>query len=337
MLQAFAKKSAAYDGVFFVAVKTTGIFCRPSCPSRPSPVNMEFFGSIRDCLAAGYRACKRCDPTRVNGTPPTWVQTLIARVDASADGKLQPADFNALGVTPERARRWFQQNYGMSFAAWCRNRRLGDAFARLRNGGDIDDAVFASGFESHSGFRDAFNRVFGDTPGRARDAQTILTTIIETPLGPMLAAANDAGLCVLEFVDCRVLEENFEAMRRRFDAAIVPGNHPVLNQLRGELKEYFGGKRKEFTVPLAARGTVFQEKVWRALQAIPFGSTIAYEELARRIGKPTAQRAVASANGSNRICILIPCHRVIGKDGTLTGYSAGVWRKRLLLELEKNG
>ena len=336
MLRALRDKNTEYDGVFFTAVKTTGIFCRPSCPSRPNPDNVEFFGTIKECLFAGYRPCKRCRPLETNGTPPEWVSKLIARVESAPDERLKAGDLSALGITSERARRWFQQHYGMSFVAWCRGHRLAGAFTQIRNGAKLDDAVFASGFESHSGFRDAFHRTFGNAPGRTRqNGARIVCAMVESPLGPLLAAANDEGICLLEFTDRRMLENNLATMRKRFNCAVVPGEHPWLTQLRRELTEYFSGKRSRFTLPLAPRGTPFQEKVWRELRAIPHGRTISYDDLARRIGQPTAQRAVARANGMNRICILIPCHRVIGKDGTLTGYGGGLWRKRLLLELER--
>jgi AraC family transcriptional regulator of adaptative response/methylated-DNA-[protein]-cysteine methyltransferase len=336
MLNAFVKKRGDYDGVFFVAVKTTGIFCRPSCPSRPNPENVEFFGSVKECLFAGYRPCKRCRPLETNGTSPEWVSKLIARVEVEPDARLKAGYLRELGITPERARRWFQQHYGMTFTAWCRGHRLAGAFTRIRNGGKLDDAVFDSGFESHSGFRDAFNRTFGEAPGRARsNGERIICAMIESPLGPLLAAVNDEGVCLLEYTDRRMLEKNLATMKKRFDCAVVPGGHNWLIQLRSELAEYFAGQRSEFTIQLAPRGTPFQEKVWRELRNIPHSETISYDELARRIGQPTAQRAVARANGMNRICILIPCHRVIGKDGSLTGYGGGLWRKRLLLELER--
>jgi len=336
MLRAFSRKDTDYDGVFFVAVKTTGIFCRPSCPSRPDSTNIEFFGSVKDCLFAGYRACKRCRPLETNGTPPPWVADLMERMEAAPDTRLRAADLRALGVTPERARRWFKQHYGMSFVAWCRGHRLAGAFTQIRNGAKIDDVVFDSGFESHSGFREAFSRTFGDAPGRARDTGArIITALIESPLGPLLAGASEEGICLLEYTDRRMLEHNFETMRKRFGCPVVPGNHKWLDQLRTEVSEYFAGKRNDFEVPLAPRGTAFQEKVWRELRNIPHGETISYNELAKRIGHSTAQRAVARANGMNRICILIPCHRVIGKDGSLTGYGGGLWRKRLLLNLER--
>ena len=338
MERAFARKDASYDGVFYVAVKTTGIFCRPSCPSRPNLENVECFLTVKECLFAGYRPCKRCHPLEANGKPPEWAQELIARVKATPDARLKAADLRALGVSPERARRWFQQHYGMSFAAWCRGNRLAGAFMRIRQGAALDDAIFDSGYESHSGFREAFNRVFGDAPGRSREnGDQVVVTMLETPLGPVLAGATDKGINLLEYTDRRMLEHNLKAMRRHFDCAIVPGQHPLLERLQEELSQYFQGSRREFTLPLAPRGTSFQEKVWQELRRIPFGQTISYDELARRVGQPTAQRAVARANGMNYIAILIPCHRVIGKDGSLTGYGGGLWRKRLLLELERTG
>src|SRR5712671_6974783 len=336
MLRASRDKNADYDGVFFVAVKTTGIFCRPSCPSRPNPENVEFFGSIKEALFAGYRPCKRCHPMETNGAPPAWASKLMSRAESAPDTRLKADDLRALGVTPERARRWFKQHYGMSFAAWCRGHRLAGAFARIRNGAKLDDAVFDSGFESHSGFRDAFNRTFGEAPGRARNnGARIITAMLESPLGPLLAGANDEGICLLEYTDRRMLEKNLATMCERFACAVVPGEHKWLTALRRELAGYFEGERREFSLPLVPRGTPFQEKVWRELRLIPYGETISYDELAGRIGQPTAQRAVARANGMNRICILIPCHRVIGKDGSLTGYGGGLWRKRLLLAVER--
>lgn len=338
MERAFAAKDASYDGVFYVAVKTTGIFCRPSCPSGPDTANTEFFGSVKECLLAGYRACKRCHPLEANGTPPSWVADLMARVAASPESRLQAADLLALGVTPERARRWFKQHYGMSFTAWCRGHRLAGAYRRIRQGATIDDVTFGAGFESHSGFRDAFRRTFGQAPGRTRlSGARVVIALLESPLGPLLAGASDAGVCLLEYSDRRTLGHNLEIARRRFGCAVVPGEHRLLDQLRSELKEYFQAQRQVFSVPVASRGTPFQEKVWRELRRIPYGVTISYDALAKRVDQPTAQRAVARANGMNRISILIPCHRVIGKDGSLTGYGGGLWRKRLLLELEQSG
>jgi AraC family transcriptional regulator of adaptative response/methylated-DNA-[protein]-cysteine methyltransferase len=342
MERAFEVKDASYDGVFYVAVKTTGIFCLPSCPARPKRENVEFFLSIREAVFAGYRPCKRCRPTEVNGTPPSWANELMERIEQAPETKISARDMKALGVTPERARRWFLEHYGMTFAAWQRGKRLAEAFTQIRNGDPLDDVVFANGYESHSGFRDAFAKTFGTPPGKTRttsapNAEFIAAQFIESPLGPLLAAATKNAVCFLEFSDRRMLEHNYRQIRKRFGMPILPTTNNVLEQLRGELNCYFQGKQRRFSVCLAMNGTPFQERVWNELTRIPYGETISYEELASRIEQPTAVRAVARANGMNRISILVPCHRVIGKNGELTGYGGGLWRKRLLLELEQKG
>lgn len=337
MEEAFLGKDASYDGVFFVAVRTTGIFCRPSCPSRPNMQNTEFFATIREAVFAGYRPCKRCNPTEVYGTMPGWVAALRQRVEAAPETKITAAELRALGISPERARRWFREHYGMTFVEWCRGRRLGEAFTQLRGGVPIDDVVFANGYESHSGFREAFGKVFGVPPGQSQRSGHVATQIVETPLGPLLIGATNEGVCLVEYTDRRMLEHNIATMRKRFGSAVLPITNEYIEQLREELAHYFAGELSEFTVPVLAGGTPFQERVWAELRRIPFAQTISYHELAVRIDQPTAVRAVARANGMNRINILIPCHRVIGKDGQLTGYGGGLWRKRLLLDLERSG
>src|SRR5262249_2988495 len=153
--------------------------------------------------------CKRCRPLETNGTPPAWAAKLIAQVESTPNPKIKAADLREMGITPERARRWFKQHYGMTFAGWCRGNRLAGALNRIRQGAALDDVIFDSGFESHSGFRDAFSRVFGKAPGRARHAGTrVIIAMIESPLGPLLAGANDNGICLLEFTDRRMLETN---------------------------------------------------------------------------------------------------------------------------------
>jgi len=337
MAGAWQRRDAGYDGVFFLGVKTTGIFCRPSCPSQPKRENLEFFRRAGEAVRAGYRPCKRCQPELANGAPPDWVARLMALASESPDTRISAADLRSWGVQPERARRWFQQHQGMTFTAWYRGLRLSRAFTRIRSGEPVDEVVFNHGFESHSGFRSAFSKAFGRAPGQVRDDDCLRVTLLDTPIGPMLAAAGSDGLCQLDFADRRGLERSYEEMRRRFALPVIPGDNALLQQLRQELREYFDGVRGEFTVRLKLCGTEFQERVWRELQRIPFGKTVSYDAIANRIGSPTAVRAVARANGTNRICILVPCHRVIAKDGELSGYGGGVWRKRLLLELEKTG
>ena len=201
----------------------------------------------------------------------------------------------------------------------------------------MDDAVFESGYLSHSGFREAFTRTFGATPGKGEAVDSVAIAWIESPLGPLIAGADERGVCLLEFSDRRMLEAQLQTLARRLRRPLVPGEHGHLDRLRSELAEYFDGKREAFDVPLHAPGTPFQERVWSALLDIPFGELRSYEQIAVAIGAPKAVRAVGRANGMNRIAIVIPCHRVVGKDGTPTGYGGGIWRKQRLLDLERKG
>lgn len=329
------RRDASYDGLFYVGVKTTGIFCRPSCPARnPLPKNVEYFGSVREAMFAGYRACKRCRPLEVPGAHPAWVDRLIDELDRVPERRIRDRDLREMGVEPARARRYFQQRYGMTFHAFARGQRLRRAFQQLRQGADLDEVAMSHGFESHSGFRDAFGRLIGRAPGRSRSMGLVTLSWLESPLGPLVAGATDEGVCLLEFSDRRMLETQIESLRQRL-GPVLPGSHPLLERLRTELAEYFAGLRREFTVPLTYPGTPFQMKVWNALRQIPYGETYSYEKLAWSVGAPGAQRAVGHANGQNRLAILIPCHRVVNKDGKLGGYGGGKWRKQLLLDLER--
>ncbi len=336
MLRATAKRDASFDGFFFLAVRTTGIFCRPSCPARkPRPRNIEFFPSARAALLAGYRACKRCRPMDADGCPPDWVERLLAAVESRPTDRLRDRDLRGLRVEPSRARRYFKTHYGMTFQAYHRARRMGMALARIREGGDLMGVALNHGYQSNSAFREAFEKTFGRTPGRGRQAACITATMMESPVGPLLLAATDAALCLLEFADRRALETQVKTLRRRFDTAVVPGSNAMLKSAQRELSAYFTGRLRTFETPLDFPGTPFQTAVWRRLIEIPYGKTISYEQLAADIGRPGAQRAAGTANGANRIAIMIPCHRVINKGGRLGGYGGGLWRKQALLDLER--
>jgi AraC family transcriptional regulator of adaptative response/methylated-DNA-[protein]-cysteine methyltransferase len=336
MRRAFLAGDASYDGVFFTGVKTTGIFCRPSCTARkPRPENVEFFATPREALFSGYRACKRCRPLDADGRPPPWVARLLARLDAAPGERIRAEDLRAAGVEPARARRWFQKHYGMTFQAYCRARRLAGAFQQIKGGSTVSDVASGSGFESESGFRAAFARAFGAAPVVAASGEAVALEWIASPVGPLVAGATDEGLCFLEFSDRRMLEAQLATLRRRLDAPLVPGRHRWLDVLRGQLAEYFAGRRQRFELPLVIRGTPFQEQVWRALLEIPYGETWSYRDVAVRIEHPGATRAVGTANGMNRIAIVIPCHRVVNADGRMGGYGGGVWRKQFLLDLER--
>lgn len=336
MERAYRRSDTSYDGVFFLGVRTTGVFCLPSCGARkPLPKNVQYFATPKEALFAGYRPCRRCKPLTAIGRPPVWAENLLAEVDRDPTRRFTDATIRASGVDPARARRFFRKNYGMTFQAFCRSRRLGKALEQIRRGAKLDDVLLGFGFESHSGFRGAFARTFGTTPGKASGTESITVAWIESPLGPLVAGVTNDRLVLLEFSDRRMLEAQFRTLRRHFKRPVVPGENALLARLRGELSEYFAGKRKAFTVPVDVPGSEFQRRVWNELQRIPFGNTISYEELARRVRSPGAQRAVGTTNGLNRIGIVIPCHRVVNKNGELGGYGGGLWRKQALLELER--
>jgi AraC family transcriptional regulator, regulatory protein of adaptative response / methylated-DNA-[protein]-cysteine methyltransferase len=336
MERAFLASDATYNGLFFTAVRTTGIFCLPACPARkPLPKNIEFFATVKDAVFAGYRPCKRCRPTE--SAAPEWVRNLLAAVDQNGGARIRESSLRDMGLEAARVRRYFLREFGMTFQAYCRARRLGQAFVSIRDGSRIDDAVFDSGFDSHSGFRTAFARLFGKPPGQIENGDCVRLAWIETPLGPMVAGATSEGICLLEFSDRRMLEAQFDRIRRRFAIPMVPGENDHLQKLRAELVEYFAGKRRDFTLPLVYPGTEFEQRVWSQLLAIPYSETRSYQDLARTLGQPGASRAVGRANGMNRIAILIPCHRVVNQNGELGGYGGGLWRKHILLELEKEG
>lgn len=336
MERAFRARDREYDGIFYLAVKTTGIFCRPSCPARkPLARNVEYFAATQEALVAGYRPCKRCRPLDANGRPPDWVERLLARVESAPAERLSDADLRDFRIDPARARRYFKEHYGMTFQAYSRARRLGQALHQIRRGANLDDVTYGHGFESQSGFRDAFARVFGQAPGQSRGADCIVTQMIESPIGPLVAGATSKALCFLEFTDRRAFESQIRTLHRRYQCAVVPGRNAVIEKLTGELAAYFAGQRNRFTIPLEYRGTPFQQTVWEQLLKIPFGRTLSYEQLAHKVGHPGAQRAVGTANGQNRVAILIPCHRVINKSGKLGGYGGGLWRKQFLLDLEQ--
>jgi AraC family transcriptional regulator of adaptative response/methylated-DNA-[protein]-cysteine methyltransferase len=336
MERAYRASDTSYDGIFFLAVRTTGIFCKPSCPARkPDPHNVVYYATTREAIIAGFRPCKRCHPLESNGTTPVWVKNLLESIENNPTARYSDSYVHLTGVDPARARRYFQKKYGMTFQAYCRMRRLGKALEQIRLGTDLDDVALGYGYNSHSGFRDAFSRTFGKSPGRSRSADCILTAWIESPLGPLVAGATSDGICLLEFTDRRMLDTQFATLRHCFKCVIIPGENHHIKQLKKELNEYFQGTLKRFTFSLVFPGTPFQQKVWKELRQIPYGKTVAYEDIAKRIGSPSAQRAVRHANGLNRIGIVIPCHRVVNKNGNLGGYGGGLWRKQKLLQLEQ--
>jgi AraC family transcriptional regulator of adaptative response/methylated-DNA-[protein]-cysteine methyltransferase len=336
MYRALSRRDAAYEGVFFTGVKTTGIFCRPTCRAkRPKPENVEFFPTVSEALHGGYRPCRRCRPMDTTKPVPSLVEKLRRAAEAAADGRVSDKDLVAMGIEPTTARRQFRAYHGMTFHAYQRARRMGLALRDVQSGRPVADVQAARGYESTSGFREAFVRIFGAPPRGAKAGACLLAQRMETPLGTMLALADDRALRLLEFTDRRGLERELVGLRRRLKCAIVPGTNPVLAETQRQLARYFAGESLVFDVPLAPIGSDFQRRVWAELRRIPPGRTRSYTEMAARIGAANGRRAVARANGSNMLALVIPCHRVIRADGNLAGYAGGVWRKQRLIEHEQ--
>lgn len=223
----------------------------------------------------------------------------------------------------------------MTFHAYRRARRLGGALELIRRGERAEDAGWDAGYESASGFRDAFAKTFGASPGVASGADCVRIAWVESPVGPLLLGATEKGVALLEFTDRRALEAQLETLRKRIGRPLVPGSNAWVELAKEQLAEYFAGRRRDFELAIDEPGTPFETAVWGELRKIPYGETRSYDDLARALDRPGGSRAVGQANGRNRVAIVVPCHRVVNKGGELGGYGGGLWRKRFLLDLEQ--
>ncbi len=335
--QALIDKNTEYESLFFVGVKTTGVFCRPTCGARkPKFENCEFFKTAQAALLALYRPCLRCRPLSHPNHVSDLVRALVEAVEKKPEKRWRTSDFEELSVDASTARRQFKKRFNMTFVEYARARRLGIAMKQIRAGEPVIEAQLNSGYESSSGFRDAFSKIMGAAPSNLKNQHNLLKSAwLDTPLGPMLAIADDQFLHLLEFVDRRGLEREIERLRIRCKAAIVPGMTSTIKSIQTELEKYFKGDLNVFQTPLKLLGSDFQKSAWQALVEIPYGQTRSYMQQAEFIGNPKAFRAVANANGANQIAIVIPCHRIINANGELGGYGGGVARKKWLIEHER--
>lgn len=332
--QALLDRASEFTGVFFVGVRTTGVFCISVCRARkPKRENVDFYDDFKSALDAGFRPCKVCRPTENAFTAPDFIAQALGVLRENPKARVSDTELRQKGIGPERVRRWFLQNHGMTFQAFQRMQRVNVALQELKSGRTATDVAFDSGYESLSGFGYTCKKLTGHAPSESR--QVILIHRFTTPLGPMFVCATERGVCLLEFVDRRMLETEFSDLQRLLKARIMAGENRHTRQMEAEMGEYFAGTRQQFEVTLDMPGSEFQRTVWEALQAVPFGETSHYQALAKQIDKPAAVRAVAGANGANRVAIVIPCHRIIGKDGSLTGYGGGIARKAWLIAHEK--
>jgi AraC family transcriptional regulator of adaptative response/methylated-DNA-[protein]-cysteine methyltransferase len=330
---ALLARDAGWEGRAFVGVASTGVFCRLTCPARkPRRENCAFFATTADCIGAGYRPCLRCRPLGAEGP---LVAGLMAAVAADPGRRWREEDLVARGHDPSTVRRAFRRATGTTFLDYARMRRLAEAGRALAAGARVIDAQIEAGFESGSAFRAAFARLLGQAPGALPARARLRADWIATPLGPMIAVADDRALHLLEFTDRKGLPGALARLRRDAgEAGLGLGRTGATDRAEAWVTAYFEG-RMGAPVPLAPGGTPFQRAVWAALAEIPAGRTESYAGLAARLGRPGAVRAVAQANGANRIALIVPCHRVIGADGALTGYGGGLWRKERLIALER--
>jgi AraC family transcriptional regulator, regulatory protein of adaptative response / methylated-DNA-[protein]-cysteine methyltransferase len=327
---AFDRRDRSLDGRFVGAVKTTRIYCKPSCPARrPLRENVEFFASGAEAAAAGYRACLRCRPDEV-GRDREAVAAAIGLLESD-----EPPGLDALsasvGYAPHHFQRLFKRDSGLSPAAYARSVRAKRAEAALADGARITDAIYDAGYSGPSRFYSETSRSLGMTPSAWRKGGagvTIRWAIAETSLGSMLVAATDKGICRLSF------DEGEEALTSRFPGATISPADDTMRDLIAGAIAAVEQPRSMPDLPLDVAGTAFQQAVWQELRRIPPGETRTYAQIAAAVGRPGAVRAAGTANGQNRVAVLIPCHRVIGTDGTLRGYAYGLERKQKLLERE---
>ena len=328
---AFERRDRSWDGRVIGAVKTTGIYCKPSCPARrPKRDNVEFFARAEEARAAGYRPCLRCKPDEV-GRDRAAVARAIRLIETAEEAPSLDALAAAVGYAPHHFQRLFTRDVGVSPAQYARALRARRAQSELKEDKSVTEAIYDAGYAAPSRFYADAKERMGMTPSAWRDGgrgETIRHATLDTPLGQMLVAATAKGICRLTF------DEDERALRRRFpNATIMPADEAMASLISGVLTAIETPTAMP-DLPIDVRGTAFQEAVWRELRKIPVGQTRSYADIAAAVGQPQAVRAVGTANGSNPVAVLVPCHRVIRSDGSLGGYAGGIERKRKLLEAD---
>ena len=341
MWKAVSDCDASCDGKFFYGVKTTGIYCRPSCKSKlPKRENIVFFKTREEAEKAGFRPCKRCRPDLLQYDPALELSEKTKELlDRHFSDRLQLGrNMKEMGVSRKHLTQVFKQKYDITPSEYLIQVRIAASKQLLQDGLDITDTAGAAGYENLSEFYDHFRRQTGMTPARYRQifADNISRSVLDTPIGPLrIIASQDAILCV-EQAGRESLDAGAQADQIPADRIITgDSSGELVKNCEAQLTEYFAGERRAFDLPVRPEGTDFQKNVWEHLRDIPYGETRTYGELAAMAGNKKASRAVGMANHCNPILILVPCHRVIGADGSLTGYAAGLEAKKYLLQMEK--
>lgn len=336
LYRALLDRDDAFDGRAYVGVTSTGVFCRLTCPARkPKRENCLFFETIGDCIAAGFRACLKCHPMGPAAQSDPVVARLLAALRAEPERRWLERDVAAMGIDPSTARRAFKRHFGMTFLEMARLERLRCGAAELPAGGRVIDAQLQASYDSPAAFRAAFGKWLGIAPGKFVKDALLRADWIDTKLGPMIAVSDAHALHLLEFAERKALPGELKRLYAYAKGSLGFGRFAPTDQIEAEMAAFMSGTSDQFETRLAPLGTPFTQAVWQTLRTIPAGETRSYAQVARMMARPEAVRAVARANGANPIAIAIPCHRVLGADGSLTGYGGGLWRKQALIELER--
>ena len=336
---AVQRRDGAADGVFYYSVRSTGVYCRPSCGARPAlRANVAFHASRQDAEAAGFRACLRCKPDQpaLAERQAQAVAEACRLIDACEEAPDLDAIAHAVGMSRFHFQRVFKTHAGVTPKAYAAARRAERARAALAQGASVTDALYAAGFNSSSRFYAGAGAMLGMAPARFKAGgagETIRFAVGACSLGAILVAATERGICaILMGDDPELLVHD---LQDRFPKAQLVGADGEFERTVALVVGFVEAPRIGLDLPLDVRGTAFQQRVWAALRAIPAGETVSYTELAQRIGSPAAVRAVAGACAANPVAVAIPCHRVVRNDGGLSGYRWGIERKASLIEREK--
>jgi AraC family transcriptional regulator of adaptative response/methylated-DNA-[protein]-cysteine methyltransferase len=335
--QAVQSKDRRYDGVFVYGVRSTGVFCRPHCPARlPRRENVEFFTAIAQATQAGFRPCRRCAPLDTNDPHAALAQQMCRFIEAHAADAITLDSLSAqFDVSPQHLQRLFKRSVGLSPKQYLDAVRMRQLKAQLRKGDSVTTAQFDAGYNSSSRLYERAATQMGMTPASYRkggQGSRISSTIVETPLGQLLIATTERGLCAVRLGDSA--EALQTELQTEFPRAEIHRDDAQLQPAVEALVQYLNGHEVALNLPLDIQATAFQRRVWEALQAIPFGETRSYTDIATAIAQPSAVRAVARACAANPVALVIPCHRVICGDGSLSGYRWGLQRKAALLARE---
>jgi len=337
---AVVAKDSRFDGQFVFAVTSTKIYCRPSCPSRrPHREHVMFFDLPDAAEQAGFRACLRCEPRRARVLDPQveLVQRVCRFLDASQTEQVRLADLAAhVGVSTFHLQRTFKRIMGISPRQYLTARRFGNFKTLVREGEPVTQALYDSGFNSSSRLYEHAPEELGMTPatyGRGGRGVEISYTIAASPLGQLLVAVTERGVCAVRMADTDAeLEKD---LRVEFPAATIRRDDSALHEPVKKVLSHLNNKELRLDLPLDIRATAFQRQVWEKLRAIPYGQTVSYSDVAKALGKPGAVRAVGRACATNPVALVIPCHRVVREDQSLGGYRWGLKRKQQLLDRER--